>query len=109
MMLEPLGLAAGPVVPTREWRELYAAFDCAAVAAIHPFYTASLREFTAAGRGIVGSAPVGYDGTSAWLAAIGETCGVGADKSAPRRTESFPQSRRAGKVPDPRPHHRVGL
>ena len=24
MMLEPLGLAAGPVVPTREWRELYA-------------------------------------------------------------------------------------
>jgi 3,8-divinyl chlorophyllide a/chlorophyllide a reductase subunit Y len=33
MMLEPLGLAAGPVVPTREWRELYAALDCAAVAA----------------------------------------------------------------------------
>ena len=27
------GLAAGPVVPTREWRELYAALDCAAVAA----------------------------------------------------------------------------
>ena len=44
-MLEPLGLAAGPVVPTREWRELYAALDCAAVAAIHPFYTASFREF----------------------------------------------------------------
>ena len=31
-MLEPLGLAAGPVVPTREWRELYAALDCAVVA-----------------------------------------------------------------------------
>ena len=45
MMLEPLGLAAGPVVPTREWRELYAALDCAVVAAIHPFYTASFREF----------------------------------------------------------------
>ncbi len=59
MMLEPLGLAAGPVVPTREWRELYAALDCAAVAAIHPFYTASIREFQAAGRAIVGSAPVG--------------------------------------------------
>ena len=27
MMLEPMGLAAGPVVPTREWRELYAALD----------------------------------------------------------------------------------
>ena len=30
-MLEPMGLAAGPVVPTREWRELYAALDCAVV------------------------------------------------------------------------------
>ena len=75
-MLEPLGLAAGPVVPTREWRELYAALDCAAVAAIHPFYTASIREFEAAGRRVVGSAPVGVDGTAAWLDAIGASCGV---------------------------------
>ena len=50
MLLEPLGLAAGPVVPTREWRELYAALDCGAVAAIHPFYRASMREFETAGR-----------------------------------------------------------
>ncbi|MCJ2089231.1 chlorophyllide a reductase subunit Y [Methylobacterium sp. E-005] len=75
-LLEPLGLSAGPVVPTREWRELYAALDCAAVAAIHPFYTASLREFEAAGRPIVGSAPVGVDGTADWLDRIGEACGV---------------------------------
>ena len=79
-MLEPMGLAAGPVVPTREWRELYAALDCAVVAAIHPFYTASLREFSAAGRAIVGSAPVGCDGTAAWLDAIGAACGVARDK-----------------------------
>ncbi|MCA3131631.1 MAG: chlorophyllide a reductase subunit Y [Betaproteobacteria bacterium] len=76
MLLEPLGLAAGPAVPTREWRELYAALDCAAVAAIHPFYTASVREFEAAGRPVVGSAPVGHDGTAAWLEAIGEVCGI---------------------------------
>jgi chlorophyllide a reductase subunit Y len=76
VMLEPLGLAAGPVVPTREWRELYAALDCAAVAAIHPFYTAAFREFEAAGRAIVGSAPVGHDGTAAWLEAVGAACGV---------------------------------
>jgi chlorophyllide a reductase subunit Y len=75
-LLEALGLAAGPVVPTREWRELYGALDCLAVAAIHPFYTASLREFEAAGRPIVGSAPVGHDGTAAWLDAIGACCGV---------------------------------
>lgn len=76
MMLEPLGLAAGPTVPTREWRELYAALDCAAVAAIHPFYAASIREFETAGRAVVGSAPVGHDGTAAWLDAIGDACGV---------------------------------
>ncbi|MEO0410350.1 MAG: chlorophyllide a reductase subunit Y [Pseudomonadota bacterium] len=75
-MLAPMDLEAGTVVPTREWRELYTALDCAAVAAIHPFYTASFREFEAAGRPIVGSAPVGVDGTDAWLKAIGETCNV---------------------------------
>ena len=79
-MLEPLGLAAGPVVPTREWRELYSALDCATVAAIHPFYTASVREFEAAGRSVVGSAPVGADGTAAWLDAIGSACGIAQDK-----------------------------
>jgi 3,8-divinyl chlorophyllide a/chlorophyllide a reductase subunit Y len=55
---------------------LYAALDCAAVAAIHPFYTASVREFDAAGRAIVGSAPVGYDGTEAWLQAIGQATNI---------------------------------
>ncbi len=80
MMLEPLGLAAGPVVPTREWRELYAALDCAVVAAIHPFYTASIREFDAAGRTIVGSAPVGLDGTAGWLERIGAAANVSADR-----------------------------
>jgi chlorophyllide a reductase subunit Y len=76
MMLEPMGLAAGPVVPTREWRELYSALDCAAVAAIHPFYTACVREFETAGRKVIGSAPVGRDGSVAWLEAIGEACGI---------------------------------
>ena len=80
MMLGPMDLAAGPVVPTREWRELYTALDCAAVAAIHPHYTASFREFEAAGRKIVPSAPVGYEGTAAWLEAVGEACGVSRTK-----------------------------
>lgn len=75
-MLAPLGLAAGPVVPTREWRELYAALDCAVVAAIHPFYTASIREFEAAGRPVIGSAPVGAEGTAAWLQSLGDVMGL---------------------------------
>ncbi len=75
-MLEPMGLAAGPTVPTREWRELYAALDCRAAAALHPFYASATRQFEAAGRPVVGSAPVGHDGTAAWLGAIGAACGV---------------------------------
>ncbi|MGF3021539.1 chlorophyllide a reductase subunit Y [Methylobacterium aquaticum] len=94
-LLEPLGLAAGPVVPTREWRELYAALDCTAVAAIHPFYTASLREFEAAGRPAVASGPVGHDGTAAWLDAIGETCGVAPAMVAAAKNRFLPAIRAA--------------
>ncbi len=79
-MLAPLGLAAGPVVPTREWRELYGALDCSVAAAIHPFYTASIREFETAGRPVIGSAPVGADGTAAWLDSIGNVMGLPQDK-----------------------------
>jgi chlorophyllide a reductase subunit Y len=80
MMLEPMGLAAGPVVPTREWRELYAALDCAVAAAIHPFYASACREIESAGRAIVGSAPVGVDGTAGWLDSIGAACGIAGAK-----------------------------
>jgi chlorophyllide a reductase subunit Y len=90
------------VVPCREWRELYAALDCGAVAAIHPFYTAAIREFEAAGRPVLGSAPVGVDGTAAWLKAIGETFGVAADRSRRRRTPSCPRSRAPGRRADRR-------
>jgi chlorophyllide a reductase subunit Y len=89
-LLEPMGLAAGPVVPTREWRELYAALDCAAVAAIHPFYTASVREFVSAGRPVFGSAPVGRDGTAAWLEAAGQACGVPAARIGVAQNQCLP-------------------
>jgi chlorophyllide a reductase subunit Y len=89
-MLAPMGLAAGPVVPCREWRELYAALDCGAVAAIHPFYTAAVREFQAAGRPVLGSAPVGREGTADWLAAIGDSFGVAADKVAAAQNAFIP-------------------
>lgn len=89
-MLAPLGLAAGPVVPCREWRELYSALDCGTAAAIHPFYTSAIREFEAAGRSVVGSAPVGHDGTAAWLAAIGDSFGVTAEKIAAAQNAFLP-------------------
>jgi chlorophyllide a reductase subunit Y len=90
MILEPLGLAAGPVVPTREWRELYTALDCAAVAAIHPFYRASIREFETAGRSIIGSAPVGHDGAESWIEAIGKACGVACERIAAAKNRMLP-------------------
>jgi len=71
-ILEPLGLAAGQVIPCREWRELYAALDCGAVAAVHPFYTAAVREFESAGKPIIGSAPVGVEGTNSWIENLGD-------------------------------------
>ncbi len=76
-LLKPLGLAVAPQVPSREWRDLYAALDSTVVAAVHPFYVASIREFRAAGRPVVGSGPVGVDGTAAWLDAVGRAAGVG--------------------------------
>ncbi len=94
-MLEPMGLAAGPVVPTREWRELYAALGSVAVAAIHPFYTASVREFDAAGRSVVGSAPVGVDGTAAWLDAIGAACGIAQSATDMAKNQFLPAIRAA--------------
>jgi chlorophyllide a reductase subunit Y len=112
MLLEPLGLAAGPVVPTREWRELYAALDCAAVAAIHPYYTASIREFQEAGRSVVGSAPVGHDGTAAWLDAIGARLQRVADKIAAAKNAFLPAiaarwRRRRSTAPSPSPATRA--
>jgi len=94
-MLEPMGLAAGPVVPTREWRELYAALDGCVAAAIHPFYTASVRELQAAGRPVVGSAPVGGDGSEAWLQAIGDATGTPQARIGAAKDRCLPAIRQA--------------
>jgi chlorophyllide a reductase subunit Y len=92
-MLAPMGLAVGPQVPSREWRDLYGALDCAVAAAVHPFYTASIREMVAAGRPVVGSGPVGIEGTDAWLSAIGKAANVSADKIDASRAKFLPAIR----------------
>lgn len=75
-LLKPMGLSVAPQLPSREWRDLYASLDCVVAAAIHPFYTATVREFQRAGRPVVGSAPIGVDGTADWLEAVGQAAGV---------------------------------
>ena len=89
-LLAPMGLAVGPATPAREWRDLYGALDCVAAAAVHPFYVASVREFRAAGRPVVGSGPVGVDGTAAWLEAIGAAASVGAGKIDAAKARALP-------------------
>jgi chlorophyllide a reductase subunit Y len=94
-LLAPMGLAVGSQVPTREWRDLYGALDCVAAAAVHPFYTASIRELQAAGRPIVGSAPVGVDGTAAWLEAVGNAARVSPAKIDAAKAKALPAIRAA--------------
>ncbi|TCZ65972.1 chlorophyllide a reductase subunit Y [Roseicella aquatilis] len=79
-LLQPMGLSVAPQTPAREWRDLYGALDCVAAAAVHPFYTASIREFRAAGRPVVGSGPVGVEGTLAWLEAVGQAANLPASR-----------------------------
>jgi chlorophyllide a reductase subunit Y len=90
-----MGLALAPTVPTREWRDLYAALDCTVAAAVHPYYTASIREFLAAGRKVVGSGPVGVDGTADWLDAIGRAAGVTTEKLDAAKAKALPAIRAA--------------
>ncbi len=94
-LLAPMGLALAPPTPAREWRDLYGALDCAVAAAVHPFYTASIREFAAAGRPVVGSGPVGLAGTAAWLDAVGHAAGAAASSIDEAKARSLPGIRAA--------------
>ena len=94
-LLAPMGLAVAPQLPSREWRDLYASLDCEVAAAVHPFYTASVRELRAAGRPVVGSGPVGVDGTAAWLEAIGRAAGVTTAKVDEAKARALPAIRAA--------------
>ena len=66
--------------------------------------------FEAAGRPIVGSAPVGVEGTAAWLDAIAAACNVEASKLDAAKSE-HPAGDQGGarRSADQRPHHALGL
>ncbi len=92
-LLKPMGLAVAPALPPREWRDLYAALDCSVAAAVHPFYVACGREFEAAGRPVVGSGPVGVEGTAAWLDAVGRAAGVSPERIDAAKAAALPPLR----------------
>ena len=89
-LLAPLGLQLAPQLPAREWRDLYAALDSRVAAAVHPFYVATVREFRAAGRPVIGSAPVGRDGTAAWLEAVGKAAGSASARIDAAKAKALP-------------------
>lgn len=97
-LLAPMGLAVAPQLPSREWRDLYAALDCVVAAAVHPFYVASVREFQAAGRPVVGSAPVGVEGTVDWLESVGRAAGVPSAQIDAAKAQALPAIRAALKA-----------
>ena len=80
-------------------------------AAIHPFYTASIREFQAAGRPIIGSAPVGVRGHGGLARRDRRRLRRRrARTSTPRRAALLPAIRGAlAADADHGPHHAVGL
>ncbi len=94
-LLAPLGLGLAPQLPAREWRDLYGALDSVVAAAVHPFYVATVREFRAAGRPVVGSAPVGVEGTAAWIEAIAGAAGVEAARLDDAKARALPAIRAA--------------
>jgi chlorophyllide a reductase subunit Y len=94
-LLAPMGMAVAPQIPGREWRDLYGALDCVVAAAVHPFYTASVREFVAAGRPIVGSGPAGFDGTADWLSAIGKAANISTAAVDAAKAKALPAIRAA--------------
>ena len=88
-LIEPMGLTVGATVPTREWRELYSALDGVAVAALHPFYTASVKEFQEANKPVFGSAPVGLEGVQSWLQSLGDTLGLDPQRTHAARNRAL--------------------
>ena len=94
-LLAPMGLGVAPPLPSREWRDLYGALDCVVAAAVHPFYTATVREMRAAGRPVVGSGPVGVEGTAAWLDAVGAAANIGQEAVDTARARALPAIRAA--------------
>jgi chlorophyllide a reductase subunit Y len=70
-LLRKMGARVLVTLPGRHVDELRLAARGAAVAALHPFYRASLAALRARGVAVVGGAPIGAAGSAAWIRGVG--------------------------------------
>jgi len=70
-MLRKMGGRVLATLPGRHVDELRIAGRAAAVAAVHPFYRETVSVLREQGVGVVTGAPIGADGSAAWLRAVG--------------------------------------
>ena len=70
-VLKKMGSGLAANLPSRNLDDYKLAGRVGAIAAVHPFYNASVATLRAAGVPIISGAPVGPEGTYAWIKTIG--------------------------------------
>lgn len=71
-VLRKMGGQVLTTIPGRHIDELVLASQGAAVASLHPFYRESVALMRERGTPVIGGAPIGAEGSAAWLRAVGE-------------------------------------
>lgn len=92
-VLRKMGARVLVTLPGRHVDELRLAGRGAAVAALHPFYRESLACMRAHGAAVVGGAPIGAEGSAAWLRAVGAALELDDDLVEQVATEEEQQAR----------------
>ena len=101
---------SAPQLPSREWRDLYARARLRRRGGGASVLYRLDPRIQGAGRPVVGSGPVGVDGTAAWLDAIGAAAGVAAAKiDAGKGAGAAGDPGRDGRQSDQRASHRLRL
>ncbi len=79
-VLRQMGVTSTITLPGRSIADMRRAARAGALAPLHPFYKETMAQFRSWGIPVVGGAPVGISGTSAWLRSIGRTLDLDNDK-----------------------------
>ena len=79
-VLRKMGGRLMTTLPGRHVDELRLAGQAAAVAALHPFYRETIGVLRERGVAVVSGAPIGADGSAAWLRAIGAALDLDEDR-----------------------------